>query len=442
MSALPPEWNNAWDVSPRWRYDHRGDTSVRSVGGGASNGLSARRPFDRWYRYPAGFSPTSLDLSLRSVLRESDEVLVDPFAGAASVGTEAVRQGRRFVGLEAHPEIAELAGLKFERPGLADGLVAAAERAVEASTPQPTELEPELVRRCFSPSTLDALVGLREAVRQAADSPWHNYLKWALLGTLRDVAGVKVGWPYQRPALERTAPHRDAARRFVQRVQWMAADLAGAPSPSGSVIVAGDSRQSTTWRRALGEGKASACVTSPPYLNNFDYADATRLELYFWGSVRTWAEMCNEVRAGMLVATTQQTRKTAAFDAEARLEQFPQLAATLQPLLRKLEGERTRRTRGKEYDRVAAPYFIGIATVLSQLFDALEPGARCAWLVGDSAPYGIYLDTPGMIGILASDLGYELLADDVVRTRGQRWRTNGVRHKVELSERLITFQRP
>lgn len=418
------------------------DTVSTTGSGGARNGLSTKRAFDRWYRYPAGFSPTSLDLALAAVQSKSGDLVADPFAGAASVGTEAVARGRRFIGLEAHPEIAQLAGLKFERRGLADGLVAAAERVAQSWRPRATAAEPELVRRCFDEPTLATLVGLRDAVLTTSDPEWQDYLKWALLSTLRDVAAVKVGWPYQRPALERSAPHRDASRRFVQRARWMAEDLDAAASPEGSTVVSGDSRQSATWKKAFDGMKANACVTSPPYLNNFDYADATRLELYFWGSVTTWAEMCEDVRAGMLVATTQQTRKAVAHEAEARLEWFPRLSACLAPLLRRLEAERVRRTRGKEYDRVAAPYFVGVASVLSQLFDALEPGSRCAWLIGDSAPYGIYLDTPTLIGTLALDLGYELLGDDVVRTRGQRWRTNGVRHRVELSERLITFRRP
>ena len=52
-----------------------------------------------------------------------------------------------------------------------------------------------LVRQCFDETTLARLVGLREAIPRR--SPWKDYLTWALLATLRDVASVKVGWPYQ-----------------------------------------------------------------------------------------------------------------------------------------------------------------------------------------------------------------------------------------------------
>ena len=37
-------------------------------------------------------------------------------------------------------------------------------------------------------------------------------------------------------------------------------------------------------------------VTSPPYANNYDYADATRLEMTFWGEVRSWGDLHGAVR--------------------------------------------------------------------------------------------------------------------------------------------------
>lgn len=418
------------------------DAVVVKAGGGASNGLSARRPFDRWYRYPAGFSPSSLDLALEAVGGDHElGVIVDPFAGAASAGTEVIARGGTFVGLEAHPEVAELAALKFQRRGPSAGLIEAAAAVTESSGLLPVEREPDLVRRCFDQPVLAELVGLRETVA-ASQSIWADYLKWALIGTLRDVASVKVGWPYQRPALARSAPHRDPTKRFLQRARWMAEDLTNAPAPLDSTVIAGDSRESLPWSRGLRQETADGCISSPPYLNNFDYADATRLELYFWGAAGSWKEMCDSVRSGMLVATTQQTRKALAHAAANQLERYPHLDHDLRPLIEQLQAERKRRARGKEYDRVLGPYFLGLAGVLSNLFEALVPGARCGWLIGDSAPYGIYVDTPTLVAALAGDLGFDVLADLRVRTRGQRWRTNGIRHRVELTERLIMFSRP
>ena len=408
---------------------------------GAPNGVSGRRAFDRWFRYPAGFSPSTISLALERAHVGPGEILVDPFAGSASAGSEVIERGATFVGIEAHPLVAELGALKFSRPGEPSELSARAAEVAAMVELASTADEALLVRRCFEDPTLSWLVGARETLARLDSEPWAVHLKWALLGTLRDVASVKVGWPYQRPSLQRSAPYSDPRIRFCARADMMAADLEDAPESPASRVVQGSSSTPSVWTRAMQEDAARACVTSPPYLNNFDYADATRLEVYFLRQARTWSELCSEIRAEMLVATTQQTRIRVAAEAAERLLVYPAFAEELTPLAERLAIERTRRGRGKEYDRVLAPYFLGVARVLACMHQHLHPGAICAWIVGDSAPYGVYVDTPRLILSLAAQLGYEPGEDAVLRGRGQRWRTNGTRHQVELSERLITFRR-
>lgn len=410
--------------------------------------MSRRRGFDRWFRYPAGFSPATVQAALRAAGGGAESVCVDPFAGSASGGTFAVDAGATFVGMEAHPLIAELGQLKFERPGEPDELREIPDTIIEHNrlrcrTALSISAELELVQRCFSEPVLELLVALRSGVEAlGAMHPWQKHAKWALLGTLRDCASVKVGWPYQRPSLARVAIHRDPVKRFRERIEMMAKDLDEAREPLSSRVTQGDSRLADTWNHALRGVPASACISSPPYLNNFDYADATRLELFFLGDVRSWKQLCDDVRAPMLVATTQQTRCAVAEAATEALSCYPRTQERVASLIDRLAEERMRRGRGKEYDRVLAPYFLGIAQVLSSLFESLRPGARSAWVVGDSAPYGIPIDTPKLILTAAEELGFASVEDRHLRDRGQRWRTNGTRHQIALTERLIVFQRP
>ena len=107
-----------------------------------------------------------------------------------------------------------------------------------------------------------------------------------------------------------------------------------------------------------------------------------------------------------------------------------------------LASERRRRDRGKEYDRVLVSYFADIGSVLVNTAKAVKPGGFVAWVVGDSAPYGVYVDTPRLIGLVATDLGYTVAIDRKLRTRGLRWRSNGTRHQVDLSERLLILAPP
>ncbi|MEO3790410.1 DNA methyltransferase [Nonomuraea sp. B10E15] len=428
-----------------------------SSGRGRRHGTSSTEPFDRWFRYPAGFASDYAATLLEHLGLSRQGIVVDPFAGSAVTGTAAQRLGLSFYGIETHPLIAELGQLKLQEPPAAGaGLNAACERLIESGkkilgtkkTPD-LDCETDLVQQCFTRDTLVQLVTLRNLIRAGEAGIWSAYLKWGLLATLRDVASARVGWPYQRPGNQRHPQHKDVINRLRQRVLMMAEDLdrfSKYRSPSRtdthytSQLVHGDARDPESWAKLPSTG-AHGCVSSPPYLNNFDYADATRLELYFWGDVTSWSEMCGHVRSGMITATTQQSSVGGAAAATRQLQDFGATAEKVETLTGQLREERAARARGKEYDRVVPAYFAAIAQVLQNLANTLPSRAPAVLLIGDSAPYGIYIDTPALIAELAQQCGLHLEKDIVLRRRGLRWATNSQRHDVELSERLVLLRR-
>lgn len=387
---------------------------------------------------------------LQNLSLKSGSLIVDPFAGSAVTGTAARTAGLSFFGLEAHPLIAELGFLKMQDPpsdteALSECAVHLSDQASERVKSEEDDIgkEAELVQRCFTKDVLMQIVGLRESIR-SNPGPWSEYLKWALLATLRDVASVRVGWPYQRPGAARSPRHNDVFARFQQRATWIADDLNGISRdprfPFHGRVVHADSRDSHAWTEMSGE-LAEGCVSSPPYLNNFDYADATRLELYFWGEVTSWSQMCDVVRSDMITATTQQSSVGSAKAASARIQRFGVATSKINELIELLRKERTSRNRGKEYDRVLPAYFAAMTEVLGNLAVHLGSGAPVVWLIGDSAPYGIYIDTPVLIAEFAAELGFSAEKDVLLRHRGQRWASNRQRHDVKLSERLLLLRR-
>ena len=406
-----------------------------------NNGVDRTRPFDRWFRYPAGFSPATLARCFEAARVKSGGLVLDPFAGAATAGVEALSRGASFFGIEGHPLIAELGNLKLCIPDPVPELAASAQE-IAASAPRGNlDGETDLVSRCFDHKTLEALVGLRDAIAEAPETV-RPYLKWALVATLREVASSKVGWPHQRPSRPRKPRYSEPEKRFAQRAGMIEEDLTkGHGTDATGLVIQGDSRTGRPWARM--PQKAAACISSPPYLNNFDYADATRLELYFLGVARTWAEMCAAVRDPLVVATTQQSTKLACEKASKGLKKAaPKLAQEVFALRDDLNAERRSRRQGKEYDLMVVLYFHDIVRVLTHLHQALEPGARVAWVIADSAPYGVYVDTPALIARAAVELGFDFVSTEQLRRRGQRWAHHGQRHEVELDERLIVLRRP
>ena len=50
-------------------------------------------------------------------------------------------------------------------------------------------------------------------------------------------------------------------------------------------------------------------ITSPPYPNNYDYADATRLEMTFWGEIEGWGDLHQAVRQYLIRSCSQHSAK-------------------------------------------------------------------------------------------------------------------------------------
>lgn len=188
---------------------------------------------------------------------------------------------------------------------------------------------------------------------------------------------------------------------------------------------------------------ASSVISSPPYLNNYDYADATRLELYFWGTVRTWKELTTRIRQPMIAGSTQQTSRPGGELARLELHRIvPKSASLVADLETRLADARAARSRGKEYDQLLVMYFRDLALVLAQMRSHTVARAPVRLVVGDSAPYGVHVDTPRLIGVIACELGFEQEAITPLRIRGLRWHSNGVRHAIPLSETLLALRSP
>jgi hypothetical protein len=409
-------------------------------GVGAPNGPGVV-PFDRWFRYPAGFSVNALNACFYAANATQGKLVVDPFAGVSTTGTKAISLGLRFTGIEAHPLVAELSSLKFRRPASPEQLIERAKSLVAEQRISAPQAEHDLVKRSFEGSTLAKLLGLRDRIRELDADPWQLHLKWSLLGALRDCASVNVGWPYQRPNISRVPRIVDPYRAFVRRATWMAEDLGvSGPASTMASVFTGDARDAKTWTHALGQCLADAIITSPPYLNNFDYADATRLELYFWGEVSSWKQMTSFARSGMVIASTQQSKKQLAYEAAAMLTaNCPESAGRIRVLTEALHREYEKRPRGKEYQQVLPSYFADLAQVLINIREHTSPQAPIVLVLGDSAPYGVYVDTPDLLASIGQELGFTRRSTQILRRRGLRWHTNGTRHNVALSEKLVVL---
>lgn len=421
---------------------------------------SLRAPVHRWFMYPAGFSYKAVDEAIRSYRIAPGMAVYDPFAGTATTLLVAKQRGIDSFGVEAHPFIQFVARTKlyweFELTELLhdiDALIANIQRragAQNVNSVPVADIFPELVCKCYSPEKLARLYICREAINELPEGHFRDLAKLGLTNLLRAVADVATGWPYIAPKKEKNGTKAKVASSINvfeilrKQLYQMQSDLQSIRRTSvyggSATLIPGDSRQR---QDDIETESIDLVFTSPPYLNNYDYADRTRLETYFWGEAKTWGDITEKVRTRLIMsATTQINRKD--FDEASLLNEdfcatVPHIAEELAPKVTELSKLRTTKGGKKSYDIMVAGYFNDMLKVIRETFRVIKPNSPFVLILGDSAPYGIYIPTDVYLGEIGKAVGFSKYDIEELRARGGKWKDNPQRHSVALKESILTL---
>jgi hypothetical protein len=147
----------------------------------------------------------------------------------------------------------------------------------------------------------------------------------------------------------------------------------------------------------VADGSVSHIVTSPPYLNNFDYAEMTRMLLYFWGLADSWAAITDRVRKRLVVNTTTALSGHRERQIEYRDAAPESIRSELDELVAILGNEKKSRRGKKDYDLILYPYMHQMTKILAECFRCLRKGGRIHIMVSDAAFYGVHVASPQML---------------------------------------------
>ncbi len=264
-------------------------------------------PIHRWFRYSAGFSAEWVSETIRAYRGSPPFHVFDPFAGSGTVVLEAERAEVEGLGYESHPFVARIAQAKLHwREDVTSfrALGKAILKTAQKKDVVPGNF-PSLITRCYPPEILTRLVALKEAVQEHAEPSGRKELCWlALVSILRQCSPVGTAqWQYVLPRKSK-ARVEEPLQAFEDRIELMASDMRyrqrESPGPCGRVVT-GDARTC----EGVPDGWADLVISSPPYANNYDYADATRLEMTFLGEIHGWGDLQSAIRPHLIRSCTQ-----------------------------------------------------------------------------------------------------------------------------------------
>jgi hypothetical protein len=375
--------------------------------------------------------------------------------GSGTTNLVAKKAGLSSIGVEAHPFVFEITQSKmyweldFDQvsqfkshiPQIVGTLPSAP--TMEKSN---SEFFPELILKCFLPEALYALRLIRDEIKNSAkySSETKRFLSTALICTLRDVSIAATGWPYIAPnKVKITSMSKNAVETFTKRVSKMEDDLRIVRAEANTTknehtLILGSSTQTD-----IPSESVDHIFTSPPYLNNFDYADRTRLEMYFMGEATTWGDISSNIRTKLMTsATTQISRTDSKYVLDPDIKAAsPEIYEFLQESESSLEQLRHIKGGKKSYDLLVTGYFNDIFKILSDNFRVLKSGSEALYILGDSAPYGVHIPTDELIGRLGVGIGFKDYGIEVLRVRGGKWANNPQRHSVPLRETIVRLRK-
>ncbi len=395
-------------------------------------------PVHRWFRYSAGFSAKWVESVLKD--KKSHNVF-DPFAGSGTTLLAADAIGVPSVGTESHPFVKRAANAKLSWDFETDILHQAARELTDLAKAIPSaELrDPDsLIARIYTPHSLEQLERLRLAHHQLVLNTTYdtriNELLWlAITAILRPCSFVGTAqWQYVLPSKTKTGD-KDPLIAFNAVVEQMFEDQ-NAVRMDGwvkqSSVVSHDAR---TPFEFIDHNRFDTVITSPPYPNNYDYADATRLEMTFWKDIDGWSDLQQTVRRHLMHSCSQHTAAERLNLGELLID--PILApihSELSVVCQRLAEIRLTKGGRKTYHTMIAAYFQDLGHIFINLRAITAPGATVCFVIGDSAPYGIHVPAERWLGELAIAAGFTDWRFEKLRDRNIKW-DNRV-HDVPLHE--------
>jgi len=401
-------------------------------------------PIHRWFRFSAGFSAQWVQSVVGASGLSHDATVLDPFAGSGTTLIACQAADVSVVGIEAHPFVRQVAEAKlawtssvadFRR--LANAMVDATQSSRQSDM---RNSYPKLIHQCFPDEVLAQLDAMRYAWQQAHhdDSPACRLAWLALTASLRAASPVGTSQMELVQPKKRKAKVLTPLEAFQCQVAMMCSDMRHMqwlhPSPRAS-MVAGDARDC----RPITDDSVDYVITSPPYANNFDYADATRLEMSFWGQVEGWADLQDKVRKH-LVRSCSQHASAEKLDLHTMLNEVcvAPIASEMATVCEELAQERLSHGGKKQYHLMVAAYFADMAKVWFALRRVCRKGATVCFVVGDSAPYGVYVPVHDWLGRLALAAGFDTSFFEKTRDRNIKWKNR--KHRVPLLEGRLWVQ--
>lgn len=238
-------------------------------------------PVYNWFKYKEGFSRQLVYNILREWKIDKKDLILDPFAGCGTTLLACKEFGYRAVGLDILPIAIFVAKVKLQDWPDIDILEKAVDSLMKKKFHKPALSFPNvsIIDKAFPKHIQEEILFYKERILEF-EKPIQDFLMLGLISILEHVSYTSKDGQFLR-IVERNIPSvKETLRKQLTdmiddlRVQQQALFKEGKAKVE---IYQGDAREASLSKKYW--GKIGAVITSPPYLNRYDYSRTYALEL-------------------------------------------------------------------------------------------------------------------------------------------------------------------
>ena len=415
-----------------------------NIGSAKDNMKSA---IHNWYKFTAGFSYKFVDL----IVDNMDTVpncIYEPFAGCGTTLVAAQKKGISSIGNESQKLMCDVIKAKLNWDINVDTYNKYMHQILHYvkvhNNIDILDLHcHELLEGLYDKATLKELYLIRDAVRLLNDEKYELFFNLAISQTLHKSAIHPIAVPYiVRSKKQVNCGH--ALDKFQSITKQMLEDLSTVPHNNRlAKVYNADSRKRNNY---ISDSCCDLCITSPPYLNNLDYGEVSKVHTHFFELTTNWRDITEKVRHNLVTGATTHYK-----DADFDIDTFctSEFAVSNQSLMQELKDlfynihKNSKERKGKKsFHILMMHYFEDMYYVLKEMYRVLAPNSKAYLILGDSAPYGVYVPTTRILGEISQSLGFGDYEIYKIRERGNKWKNLKNRHSIELSENILILRKP
>lgn len=403
-------------------------------------------PRHRWYYFKEGFSSKLVETAIQSTITSfpgKEIKVVDPFSGCGTTALTCALNGYNFTGIEVNPflhftALAKTSYGKWQRTkyeATVNDLIEKSSKGAKSRLEGYSTFtwDPKATRWIFNLSVLRRYTAVANEINKIQSISKKRALKLAAMAAAFECSNVKRDGKALRYKKDWHSLAMDAnkfIREFEKRAKIILSDVEQHPIDIKYLpqIICGDSRTKLNY---LENDAYHLVVTSPPYLNSFDYSDVYRPELFIGGYVSNNNDL-RKIRMRTMRSHVQVNwNKNVCIESAmlnktvAELKKIDDLWSTRIPLM-------------------VHAYFDDLLSILTTLHRKLKKRGEVWMVIGTSAYGGVHIPVDLIAADIATSIGYNL--DSIhclryLRAAGQQWKKLGKKTN-PLRESLLIIRKP